>query len=125
LIHSFRIFAFSYVASKSACDAHRATLEELQRQLHVASQHDSTELIQLREAMQRLNAEKERYKVTDCQLQDARACLLTFVFQAAAHALASPFTHMPSGVASVSPATPTAVPPARAAISEERRPSFM
>ena len=122
---SFCVFSVSYIASKSACEAHRATLEELQRQLQAASQHDSSELAHMREAMQRMIAEKERYKVAYCKLQDVRACFLTFVFQAAAHALASPFTHMPSGVASVSPATPTAVPPARAAISEERRPSFM
>jgi hypothetical protein len=75
--------------------------------------------------MQRMIAEKERYKVTYCKLQDARACFLTFVFQAAAHALASPFTHMHSGVVSVSPSTPTAVPPARTGMSEERRPIFM
>lgn len=122
---SFCVFSVSYIASKSACEAHRATLEELQRQLQAASQHDSSELAHMREAMQRMIAEKERYKVTDCKLQDARACFLTFVFQAAAHALASPFTHMPSGVVSVSPSTPTAVPPARTGMSEERRPSFM
>ena len=34
------------------------------------------------EAMQRMIAEKECYKVTDCKLQDARACFLTLVFQA-------------------------------------------
>jgi len=53
---------FSYMAAKDACQSHQASVAELQRQLHEASHRDS-ELMQLREAMERIVAEKERYKV--------------------------------------------------------------
>jgi hypothetical protein len=59
-----RGFCFSYVAAKAACQAHQASLAELQRQLQGASLRDS-ELIQLREALERVVAEKERYKVSN------------------------------------------------------------
>jgi hypothetical protein len=111
------------MATKAACQTQSSDIEELQRQIDMASQCDS-EVMQLREAMQRVVAEKERYKVaSNCGIHFSY--LLTFVLQAAAHALASPFTHMPGGAGSVSPHTPTALAPARTAFSEERRPSFM
>ena len=50
------------MAAKDACQTHQASVAELQRQLHEASHRDS-ELMQLREAMERIVAEKERYKV--------------------------------------------------------------
>lgn len=55
-------YFFSYTAAKAASQAHQASLAELQRQLQEASHRDS-ELMQLREAMERVVAEKERYKV--------------------------------------------------------------
>jgi hypothetical protein len=54
---------FSYIKTKDACQTHEASIAELKLQLIAASQH-KTELAQLRDAMQRVNAEKERYKVT-------------------------------------------------------------
>jgi membrane-anchored protein YejM (alkaline phosphatase superfamily) len=56
-------FSFaSYISTKSACEKHQSSLAELQRQLQSTSQYES-EVANLREAIQRVVAEKERYKV--------------------------------------------------------------
>ena len=54
---------FSYIKTKDACQTHEASIAELKLQLTVASQQNA-ELAQLRDTLQRVTAEKERYKVT-------------------------------------------------------------
>lgn len=68
---------FSYIKTKDACQTHEASIAELKLQLIAASQH-KTELAQLRDAMQRVNAEKERYKVKYSNTQ--KRCLNSLLF---------------------------------------------
>jgi hypothetical protein len=69
---------FSYTKTKDACQTHEASIAELKLQLIAASQH-KTELAQLRDAMQRVNAEKERYKVKNSNPQ--KRCLDSLLFR--------------------------------------------
>ena len=120
-----------YTAANAACEQQQASLAELQQQKQQVLSLRDAELAEAREAMQRAVAEKERYKVapkltpsTVIQLP----CHASLPPQVAALSLASPYTHMPGGGGSVSPAAPiaaTANAAARAGKSEERLPSFM